>query len=95
MDELILDIETIPDKTLLPELRPEVALELFEKADMKDVKRLMSVLDKVAGEHVHDWHSRRARVILQSRAAKGEISSAAKKRLQEIYRNDKNREVAC
>ena len=36
-----------------------------------------------------DWHSRRARVILQSRAADGEISSAAKKRLQEIYRNDK------
>lgn len=26
MSELILDIETIPDKTLLPELRPEVAL---------------------------------------------------------------------
>ena len=37
-----------------------------------------------------DWHSRRARVILQSRAAKSGLSSSAIARLKEIYLKDQN-----
>lgn len=37
-----------------------------------------------------DWHSRRARVILQARAANGTLDKDAVERLQEIFNTDKN-----
>lgn len=37
-----------------------------------------------------DWHARRARVILQSRAAKGKIADEAYERLRTIYTSDRN-----
>lgn len=37
-----------------------------------------------------DWHARRARVILQSRAAKGKLSNEAYARLRAIYTRDSN-----
>lgn len=37
-----------------------------------------------------DWHARRARVILQSRAAKGKIADDAYARLRTIYTSDRN-----
>ncbi|MCE6987749.1 PVC-type heme-binding CxxCH protein [Dyadobacter sp. CY323] len=37
-----------------------------------------------------DWHARRARVILQSRATKGKISKAALDRLSELYKSSGN-----
>ncbi len=37
-----------------------------------------------------DWHARRARVILQNRAAKGSISKSSLAQLRKLYKDDKN-----
>lgn len=39
------------------------------------------------------WHARRARVILQNRAAKGELDRAVYQRLQEIFQGNENSDI--
>lgn len=71
-------------------IAPEKTLAKDFEGRYGDLKKLSDLQLADLQTSKSDWHSRRARIILQSRAARGEISAEAKTRLAEIYRTDNN-----